>query len=62
VEHGVIKKAGTWYSYGETKIGQGRENARQFLIENPDVGGVVEAEVMELLGLAVPESLAAVTA
>ena len=59
VEHGVIKKAGTWYSYGETKIGQGRENARQFLIDNPDVGGVVEAEVMELLGLAAAESLAA---
>jgi len=61
VEHGVIKKAGTWYSYGETKIGQGRENARQFLIENPDVGGAVEAEVMELLGLAAAESLAAAT-
>jgi recombination protein RecA len=61
VEHGVIKKAGTWYSYRETKIGQGRENARQFLIENPDVGGAVEAEVMELLGLVAPESLAAAT-
>jgi len=61
VEHGVIKKAGTWYSYGETKIGQGRENARQFLIENPDVGGSVEAEVMELLGLAAAEPVAAAT-
>jgi recombination protein RecA len=61
VEHGVIKKAGTWYSHGETKIGQGRENARQFLIENPDVGGVIEAEVMELLGLAVAEPMAAAT-
>jgi recombination protein RecA len=55
VEHGVIKKAGTWYSYQDNKIGQGRDNARQFLIDNPDVGRAVEAEVMELLGLAAPE-------
>jgi recombination protein RecA len=59
VEHGVIKKAGTWYSYQDNKIGQGRENARQFLIDNPDLGGAVEAEAMELLGLAVPEPVAA---
>jgi recombination protein RecA len=55
VEHGVIKKAGTWYSYQDNKIGQGRDNARQFLIDNPDVGRAVEAEAMELLGLAAPE-------
>ena len=59
VEHGVIKKAGTWYSYQDTKIGQGRENARQFLIENPDVGSAVDAEVRELLGLAAEEPVAA---
>jgi recombination protein RecA len=59
VEHGVIKKAGTWYSYQDNKIGQGRENARQFLIDNPDLGTAVEAEVAELLGLAAPEPVAA---
>ena len=59
VEHGVVKKAGTWYSYEDNKIGQGRENARQFLLDNPDLGRAVEAEVMELLGLAVPEPVAA---
>jgi recombination protein RecA len=59
VEHGVIKKAGTWYSYQDNKIGQGRDNARQFLVEKPDVGAAVEAEITELLGLAAPEPVAA---
>jgi len=55
VENGIIKKAGTWYSYGETRIGQGRDNARTFLTDHPEIGQEVEAQVRELLGLAEPE-------
>jgi len=55
VENNIIKKAGTWYSYGETRIGQGRDNARNFLTDHPEIGTEVEAQVRELLGLAEPE-------
>ncbi len=61
VENNIIKKAGTWYSYGETRLGQGRDNARTFLVDHPEVGAEVEAQVRELLGLAEPE-LATATA
>jgi len=37
VEHGLIKKAGAWYSYGEERIGQGKENVRQYLKEHPEI-------------------------
>lgn len=43
----IINKAGSWYSYGEERIGQGRENAKTFLEENPDILEVVEAQVRE---------------
>jgi len=45
--HGILKKAGTWLSYGEDKIGQGKENARVFLKENPDVLTKIEKEVKQ---------------
>ncbi len=50
-EQGIIKKAGAWFSYGEQRIGQGRENAKSFLEENPDVGTVVEAKVRDAMGV-----------
>ena len=59
VENGIIKKAGTWYSYGETRIGQGRDNSRNFLTDHPEIGAEVEAQVRELLGLAEPEPVTA---
>jgi recombination protein RecA len=37
VDCGVVEKSGSWYSYDDERIGQGRENARRFLLENPDV-------------------------
>jgi recombination protein RecA len=51
VEHRLVQKSGSWYSYGDTRIGQGREAARQFLKENPDVAGELELKVREALGL-----------
>jgi len=37
VEAGLVEKSGAWYSYADERIGQGRENARRFLLDNPDV-------------------------
>ncbi len=50
-ENGIINKSGAWYAYEGNKIGQGRENAKQFLRDNPQVCDVVEAKVRELFGL-----------
>jgi len=52
-EHGVIEKSGTWYSFGEDRIGQGRENVKRFLMqeENRDIALKVERMVKEKLGL-----------
>ena len=52
VEAGMIQKSGAWYSYGDQRIGQGRENAKLFLRDNPELGSDVERRVREALGLA----------
>ena len=49
--HGVVEKSGAWFSYQGERIGQGRENARQFLKENKDILAKLEAEVRKELGL-----------
>jgi len=53
VEHGVVEKSGTWYSLGQDRIGQGRENVKQFLLqpENKDLLDKMEAAVREKLNL-----------
>ena len=43
VNQGFIKKAGSFYSYGETRLGQGRENSKNFLSEHPEISGTIEA-------------------
>ncbi len=53
-ELGVVDKAGSWYSYGDVRLGQGRQNARSFLLENPDVQREIEAEIREHYGLSAP--------
>jgi len=50
-ELGIIDKAGAWYSYGETRLGQGRENAKAFLRENEDVAEEIEEQVLAELGI-----------
>ena len=47
VEHKVVQKSGAWYSYGDQRLGQGRENVKQFLRENPDITQTVRAEVIK---------------
>jgi recombination protein RecA len=48
---GVVEKSGAWFSYGGQRIGQGRENAKQFLKENPEVAGQIEAAVRQNAGI-----------
>ena len=49
VEHGFVEKAGSWFSYDGTRIGQGRENARQWLKDNPEKQNGLEAKIREKL-------------
>ena len=51
MQHNLIEKSGAWYSYKGERIGQGRENAKQFLRENSDVFKKVDAELRKQLGL-----------
>ena len=41
----IIQKSGSWFNMGETRLGQGRDNAKKFLIDNPDVAADIEAQV-----------------
>lgn len=50
-ENGIVNKSGAWYAYEGNKIGQGRENAKQFLRDNPQMCAEVEAKVRELFAL-----------
>jgi recombination protein RecA len=51
VEAGIINKSGAWYSYGEERVGQGRDNARNFLEEHPDILAAVERKLLQEHGL-----------
>jgi len=48
-EYNIIKKSGSWFSYGEDRIGQGKESAKQFLRDNPDICDEIEAKLREIL-------------
>jgi recombination protein RecA len=51
VEKGLVEKSGAWFSYKTERIGQGRENAKQFMTENKDIATKLEAELRKVLGL-----------
>jgi len=55
VEHGLMKKAGAWYSYGEERIGQGRENVRQHLKDHPEMAAEIEHQLRAKL---LPDTIA----
>jgi recombination protein RecA len=62
VEQGVITKSGAFYSFGDLRIGQGRENAKTFLADNPDLATEIEQDIRREAGLAAaptPEPVAA---
>ncbi len=50
-DKGIVSKSGAWYSYGSERIGQGRENAKNFLKDNKDIASEIEGKVRETLGL-----------
>ena len=47
----ILEKSGAWYAYNGEKIGQGKDNAREFLRENPDVAREIENKVRESMGI-----------
>ena len=47
VAHGIVEKSGAWYGYGSDRIGQGRDNARRFLVEHPEMAGAIEEALRE---------------
>jgi recombination protein RecA len=51
VEHGIVRKSGAWYTYDGDQLGQGKENARQFLRDNPDLANEIEKKIKEKLGI-----------
>lgn len=56
LEAKIVEKSGAWLSYGDLRIGQGRENAKQFLRENPELAAEIETKLRRSLGLPVPET------
>ena len=55
IENDVIQKSGAWFAYGDERLGQGRENAKQFLKENDEVGERILAQIYEELGIGASE-------
>ncbi len=55
VKFGIVKKTGTWYSYGQERIGQGRENSKKFFRENPRITDEIEKKILKAAGLEAEE-------
>lgn len=51
VQHGIVEKSGAWYAYNKDKIGQGKDNAREYLREHTELAVEIEARVRELVGV-----------
>ena len=61
VKHGIVEKSGAWYAYNKDKIGQGKDNARDYLKEHPDLAIEIEARVREAVGVNNPGAKPAAT-
>src|SRR5690606_22357256 len=59
LQAGIVDKAGAWFSYNGTRIGQGKDNVREYLRENPEMAREIENRVREKLGIAPMQSVAA---
>jgi recombination protein RecA len=51
IDHDIVRKSGAWFIYGDDQLGQGRENAKTFLAENPDIATEIELKIKDKLGL-----------
>jgi recombination protein RecA len=60
VLHGILEKSGAWYIYGTDRLGQGKDNSRDFLKENPQLAREIEAKIREKAGVAGPAATATV--
>jgi recombination protein RecA len=58
VDHDIVKKSGAWYTYEGEQLGQGKENARKFLIDNPKTAEEIEKKIKTKLGIGVPRAVA----
>ena len=58
VEQEICKKSGSWYTYESEQLGQGKENSRNFLIENPEIANEIEQKIKTKLGIGVPRVVA----
>jgi len=56
VDKSIVKKSGSWFSYGDLRLGQGKENVRNFLEDNQDVAEEIEAKLLVALGIVEPAS------
>ena len=56
VDHGIVRKAGAWFTYDEVQLGQGKENSKRFLRENADIALQLETDVYKAVGLIESES------
>ena len=61
VDHKVVDKSGAWLSYRSERVGQGRENAKAFLKEHPEIAARIEAEILQKHGLGAPAANEAVS-
>jgi recombination protein RecA len=59
VDQGIVKKSGAWYTYEGDQLGQGKENARTFLKDNPDLAADIERRLKEQMGIGVPKAVEA---
>jgi len=55
VKMDIVDKAGAWFSYNDSKIGQGKENSKQFLLDNPEIANEIEKKILQAMGIEVPE-------
>ncbi|HET7596189.1 MAG TPA: recombinase RecA, partial [Burkholderiales bacterium] len=55
VAQGVIDKSGAWYTYGKDRIGEGKDNTREYLEEHPELAREIENKVLAAVGISVPE-------
>ena len=51
VEHGIVRKSGSWFTYGDDQLGQGKENVRQYLADNPELANEIENKILTTLGI-----------
>jgi recombination protein RecA len=58
VEHDIVKKSGAWYTYEGEQLGQGKENSRRYLKENPELANEIEQKIKVKLGIGVPRAVA----